>query len=72
MKVIKSLDSEDVDVRAMGAEPWMQFIASIDPFEENILAVNAKQLVDNGLSIGIKGGAIVWVMRPTNRLTQHG
>jgi hypothetical protein len=54
LKVITSLGCENVYVYAMGAEPWMQFVTSIDPSEESIPAVNAKQLVDHCLSIGIK------------------
>ena len=54
LKVINSLGCENVYVYAMGAEPWMQFVTSIDPSEESIPAVNAKQLVAHCLSIGIK------------------
>ena len=54
LKVIQSLGCENVYVYAMGAEPWMQFVTSIDPSEESIPAINAKQLVDHCLSIGIK------------------
>ena len=53
IKVITSLGCENVYVYAMGAEPWMQFVTSIDPSEESIPAVNAKQLVDHCLSIGV-------------------
>jgi L-ascorbate metabolism protein UlaG (beta-lactamase superfamily) len=54
LKVIQSLGCESVYVYAMGAEPWVQFVTSIDPAEETIPVVNAKQLVDHCLSIGIK------------------
>jgi hypothetical protein len=53
LKVITSLGCKNVYVYAMGAEPWMQFVTSIDPSEESIPAVNAKQLVDHCLSTGI-------------------
>jgi hypothetical protein len=53
LKVITSLGCKHVYVYAMGAEPWMQFVTSIDPSEESIPAVNAKQLVDHCLSTGI-------------------
>lgn len=54
LKVITSLGCENVYVYAMGAEPWMQFVTSIDPAEESIPAVNAKQLVEHCMSIGLK------------------
>jgi hypothetical protein len=54
MKVIESLGCENVYVYAMGAEPWMQFVTSIDPSEESVPAVNAQQLVEHCLSLGIK------------------
>ena len=53
MKVIKSLGCDNAYVYAMGAEPWMQFVTSIDPSEESVPAVNAQQLVGHCLSIGI-------------------
>lgn len=54
MKVIESLGCDKVYVYAMGAEPWMQFVTSIDPSEESVPAVNAQQLVEHCLSLGIK------------------
>ena len=54
MKVIESLGCDEVYVYAMGAEPWMQFVTSIDPSEESVPAVNAQQLVGHCLSMGIK------------------
>ncbi len=54
MKVIENLGCDNVYVYAMGAEPWMQFVTSIDPSEESVPAVNAQQLVEHCFSLGIK------------------
>lgn len=45
MEVVEILGSERVYVYAMGAEPWIQFITSIDPAEDTVPRVNAKQLI---------------------------
>ena len=53
LKVIESLGCKNVYVYAMGAEPWLQFVTSIDPAEDTVPAVNAKKLIDHCHSIGI-------------------
>ena len=45
LRVIESLGCQDVYIYAMGAEPWLQFITSIDPSETTVPAVNAQKLV---------------------------
>lgn len=45
MDVVDILGAERVYVYAMGAEPWIQFITSIDPAEDTVPRVNAKQLI---------------------------
>jgi hypothetical protein len=45
MEVVDILGAERVYVYAMGAEPWIQFITSIDPAEDTVPRVNAKQLI---------------------------
>ncbi len=54
MKVIQSLGCESVYVYAMGAEPWLQYITSIDPDENTPPVINAKQLVQACQSLGLK------------------
>lgn len=54
MKVVKSLGCEEVYVYAMGAEPWLQFITSIDPSEDTVPMVNARQLLEGCRNLGIK------------------
>jgi L-ascorbate metabolism protein UlaG (beta-lactamase superfamily) len=54
MKVIHSLKCESVYVYAMGAEPWLQFVTSIDPSEDTVPAVNARQLLEDCKAKGIK------------------
>lgn len=54
LKVVKSLGCTEVYVYAMGAEPWLQFITSIDPSEDTAPATNARQLVDACQKMGIK------------------
>jgi L-ascorbate metabolism protein UlaG (beta-lactamase superfamily) len=53
LKVIESLGCKNVYVYAMGAEPWLQFVTSIDPAEDTVPAINAKKLIDHCHSIGI-------------------
>ena len=53
VEVIKSLGCKNVYIYAMGAEPWLQFITSIDPAEDTIPAVNAKQLMEYCRAQGI-------------------
>lgn len=54
MKVVNSLGCNEVYVYAMGAEPWLQFITSIDPAETTVPAVNARELVEKCRALGIK------------------
>ena len=53
LKVIESLGCKNVYVYAMGAEPWLQFVTSIDPAEDTVPAVNAKKLIEHCHSMGI-------------------
>lgn len=53
VKVVKSLGSQRVYVYAMGAEPWLQYITSIDPSEDTMPAVNARMLVDACQNLGL-------------------
>ena len=46
MKVIHSLKCDSAYIYAMGAEPWLQFVTSIDPSEDTVPAVNARQLLE--------------------------
>jgi L-ascorbate metabolism protein UlaG (beta-lactamase superfamily) len=54
LKVVQSLGCSEVYVYAMGAEPWLQFITSIDPSEDTAPATNARQLVEACQQSGIK------------------
>jgi len=45
MKVVESLKCKKVYVYAMGAEPWMQYITSIDPSEDTPPMVNSKAFI---------------------------
>lgn len=54
IKVIQSLRCESVYIYAMGAEPWLQFVTSIDPSEDTAPAVNARQLLELCKAEGIK------------------
>jgi L-ascorbate metabolism protein UlaG (beta-lactamase superfamily) len=54
LKVVKSLGCTEVYVYAMGAEPWLQFVTSIDPSEDTVPATNARQLVEACQQMGIK------------------
>lgn len=54
LQVIKSLECDNVYIYAMGAEPWLQFVTSIDPSEDTVPAVNARQLLEHCNSLGIK------------------
>jgi L-ascorbate metabolism protein UlaG (beta-lactamase superfamily) len=53
IEVVKSLGSQQVYVYAMGAEPWLQYVTSIDPSEETVPAVNARQLVAACQDLGL-------------------
>lgn len=53
MKVVKSLGCDSVYVYAMGAEPWLQFITSIDPDPNTPPAVNARQLIAECKNLGL-------------------
>ncbi len=46
MNVISSLDCDKVYIYAMGREPWLSFITSIDPDDETIPMQNARKLLD--------------------------
>jgi len=54
MGVVQSLGCDEAYVYAMGAEPWLQFITSIDPAETTVPAVNARELVEKCRALGIK------------------
>ncbi len=53
LEVVKSLGCQAVYVYAMGAEPWLQFITSIDPDPNTAPVVNAKQLVEHCQGMGL-------------------
>jgi hypothetical protein len=53
LKVVKSLGSQQVYVYAMGAEPWLQYVTSIDPSEDTVPATNARQLVKACRGLGL-------------------
>ena len=53
MKVVQSLACKEVYVYALGAEPWLQFVTSIDPDENTPPMVNARQLVSRCNELGI-------------------
>jgi L-ascorbate metabolism protein UlaG (beta-lactamase superfamily) len=53
LQVVKSLGSQRVYVYAMGAEPWLQYVTSIDPSEDTVPAVNARQLVEACRGLGL-------------------
>lgn len=46
MNVISSLDCNKVYIYAMGREPWLSFITSIDPSDETIPMENARKLLN--------------------------
>ena len=52
--MIHSLKCENVYIYAMGAEPWLQFVTSIDPSEDTVPAINAKQVLELCKAEGIK------------------
>ena len=47
MKLIHSLGCKNVFIYAMGSEPWLQFLTSIDPDENTVPKVNARELIEN-------------------------
>ena len=53
MNVVKSLGSTQVYVYAMGAEPWLQYVTSIDPGEDTPPMVNSRQLIEQCTQDGI-------------------
>jgi len=53
IKVVTSLGSKQVYVYAMGAEPWLQYVTSIDPSEDTVPATNARQLVEACRGLGL-------------------
>ena len=53
LEVVKSLGCQSVYVYAMGAEPWLQFITSIDPAPDTVPVVNANQLVEHCRELGL-------------------
>ena len=53
MNVVKSLGSTQVYVYAMGAEPWLQYVTSIDPGEDTPPMVNSRQLIEQCTQVGI-------------------
>jgi L-ascorbate metabolism protein UlaG (beta-lactamase superfamily) len=53
IKVVESLGCKQVYIYAMGAEPWLQYVTSIDPSEDTPPVVNAKQLIARCKELGI-------------------
>lgn len=53
IKVVESLGCQDVYVYALGAEPWLQFVTSIDPDDNTPPMVNARQLVARCNELGM-------------------
>lgn len=53
IKVVQSLECKEVYVYALGAEPWLQFVTSIDPDENTPPMVNARQLIARCGELGI-------------------
>lgn len=53
IKVVKSLGCKYVYVYAMGAEPWLQYVTSIDPSEDTVPAINARKLVEACRGLGL-------------------
>ena len=45
LQLIKSLGCKTVYIYAMGAEPWLQFLTSIDPDENTVQKINARELI---------------------------
>ena len=54
IKVVQSLGCKEVYVYALGAEPWLQFVTSIDPDENTPPMINARQLVGRCKELGIQ------------------
>jgi L-ascorbate metabolism protein UlaG (beta-lactamase superfamily) len=54
MQVVKSLGCQNVFIYALGMEPWMQFITSIDPSEDTPPIVNSNLLISSCREFGIK------------------
>jgi hypothetical protein len=54
MQVVKSLGCKNVFIYALGMEPWMQFITSIDPSEDTPPIVNSNLLISSCREFGIK------------------
>lgn len=53
IEVVKSLGCKRVYVYAMGAEPWLQYVTSIDPSDETVPAINARKLVAACKDLGL-------------------
>jgi len=53
IKVVESLGCKQVYIYAMGAEPWLQYVTSIDPSEDTPPVVNARQLIARCKELGI-------------------
>jgi hypothetical protein len=53
LKVVESLKSKYVYVYAMGMEPWIQYITSIDPSEHTAPMVNSKAFIQACITRGL-------------------
>jgi hypothetical protein len=53
MKVVESLGCKNVFIYALGAEPWMQFLTSIDPSDDTPPMVNSNALIQKCHTLGI-------------------
>jgi len=53
LRVIQSLGCESVYIYAMGAEPWLQFITSIDTDPNTPPMVNARELIEKCKGLGV-------------------
>ena len=51
--IISSLDIEQVCVYAMGMEPWLKFISSLDPTADSPALQESKALIDHCNHIGL-------------------
>lgn len=53
LEVVKSLNCKEAYIYAMGLEPWMQFITSIDPSEDTIPMINANEFMKKCNELGV-------------------
>ena len=53
LKVVESLKSKKIFIYAMGMEPWIQYITSIDPSEDTAPMVNSKAFIEACMNKGL-------------------